>query len=58
LPVRSGGERSFEKATIKEGMAPCALVQPSGRPSTNNMSLERTRLARAKFRLVLPSISP
>jgi hypothetical protein len=58
LPVRSGGERSFEKATIKEGMAPCALAQPSGRPGTNNMSLERTRLARAKFRLVLPAESP
>jgi hypothetical protein len=58
LPVRSGGERSFEKATIEEGMAPCAMEQPSRRPSTNNMSLERTRLARAKLRLVLSAESP
>jgi hypothetical protein len=54
LPVRSGGERSFEKATTKEGMTPCAMRQPSGRSGTNNMSLERTRLARAKLTLVLP----
>jgi hypothetical protein len=58
MPARSGGERGFAAVSPKDGKSWSTLQPPSGRPGTHNVSLERTRLARAEFGVGLPADSP
>jgi hypothetical protein len=57
-PTRGGSERSFAADPTHPGMYQRSVRRPSMPPGTHNQSLEPTRLARAKIRLVLPVESP
>jgi hypothetical protein len=58
MPARSGGERGFATASPKDGKTRRTLQPPSRRPRTHNVSLERTRRARAEFGFGLPPDYP
>jgi hypothetical protein len=57
-PTRGGGERSLAADSTHPGMNQRSVRRPSMPHGTHNQSLEPTRLARAKIKLVLPVESP